>query len=114
VRLAPNFCGGGHTGSHAHCKSSANEVVHAAYAEWGEHYNSCLACSQHDWYMPGAVLTHVDPLLAAGTVRLSRNGHVEEVTYRRGYDPNVLCSLGASLFQQWVHSTMDFLPTVKK
>ncbi len=103
---APNLCGGRVGDSHAHCVSYADSVVHDAYAEWGEHHNSCLVCGRHDWYMPGTVLIHVDPLLAVGTFRLSRNGHVEEVTYRRGYDPNVLCSLGTSLFQQWVRSTM--------
>ena len=112
--LAPNLCGRRLGDSHARCSASANSVVHAAYAEWGEHHNLCLECSQHDWYMPGGVLTHVDPLLATGTVSLSRNGHVEEVAYRRGYDPNVLCPSGALLFRQWVRSTMDFTLTVRK
>lgn len=111
---APNLCGRSMGDSHAHCVTSANAIVHAAYAEWGEHRNSCLVCSQHDWYMPGDVVTHVNPLVAMGTVRLSRNGHVEEVTYRRGYDPSVLCPSGASLFQRWVRSVMDFSMSVRR
>ncbi len=109
---APTLCSAGVGDTHAHCEASADSVVHAAYAEWGEHHNSCAMCGQHNWYMPGEVVTHVGPLLAAGTIRLSRNGHVEEVTYRRGYDLAVLCSTGTLLFRRWVRVTVDFSLTV--
>ena len=103
---APNLCGGSGD-SHAKCRSSANAIVHAAYAEWGEHHNTCDVCGQHDWYLPGGVLLHVSPLSADGVIRLSRNGHAEEVTYRRGFDLSVLCSEGAELFEQWLLRAMN-------
>lgn len=104
--LAPNLCGGLGE-SHTECKCSANIIVHAAYAEWGEHHNTCDVCGRHDWYLPGGVLLRVSPLHADGVLRLSHNGHVKEVTYRRGFDLGVLCPEGAELFERWLLRAMD-------
>lgn len=96
---APLLCRGPmRSGSHLHCDAGVPAPLHAAYAGWAEHHNSCGTCGQQDYFMPGDVVIGVtDPLMVEGVVPADGR----EVTYRRAPDLAVLCPAGRSLFSAW-------------